>query len=354
MNSLIVRGAPEEYICEVGAWSYLEEHLIRRQIDKVLILHGEKSLAVAKPFLPEFKKVEGIYAHYQNECQFEIADYFIELVKKENINGIIGIGGGKVLDLAKLVADSLKIKSICLPTLASTCAAYTPVSIVYNQNHEMVDFKILSQSVSLTLIDPSILLNSPKDYLVAGIGDTLAKWYEADPIISIIKEPSVEISVAHFAAKSCQENLMTNSEKALQDLEDNQLSSEFIKVIETNILLAGMVGGFGDKYGRTSGAHSIHDALTFIPKTSSVLHGKKVAYGILVQLGIEEKWNEVKKLLPFYKSLGLPTKYSEMGILKEEMEKLADLASKDECMLLLPLEITTEKVLAAIESLEEL
>jgi hypothetical protein len=43
-----------------------------------------------------------------------------------------------------------------------------------------------------------------------------------------------------------------------------------------------------------------------------------------------------------------------MGILKEEMGKVADLASKDECMLLLPLEVTTEKVLAAIESLEEL
>lgn len=46
---------------------------------------------------------------------------------------------------------------------------------------------------------------------------------------------------------------MTNSEKALQDLEDNQLSSEFIKVIETNILLAGMVGGLEINTGEHQG-----------------------------------------------------------------------------------------------------
>lgn len=29
------------------------------------------------------------------------------------------------------------------------------------------------------LVEPQIILNAPAEYLLAGIGDTLAKWYEA-------------------------------------------------------------------------------------------------------------------------------------------------------------------------------
>ena len=352
METLIVRGAPEEYVCEVGAWSKLEMHLLKRKLHKVLIIHGEESWKVAKPFFPTLTSVVGIYKHYQNECRFDIADSFVKLVANENIGGIVAVGGGKVLDLGKLIANETGIPCICLPTLASTCAAYTPVSIVYNENHEMIDFKILNQAISLTLIDPTVILNSPKDYLIAGIGDTLAKWYESDPVLSQIENPAVELTVAQFAAKSCLDNLLKNSVKAIADLEKNELSYEFIQVIETNILLAGMVGGFGDYLARTSGAHSIHDGLTLIRETNKHLHGNKVAYGILVQLGIEGKWDEVAKLITFYKELGLPFKYEHLDVTSKELNKVIEFSVKDECMHLLPQEITEEVILNAIVTLE--
>ena len=40
-NTLIVRGAPQEYICEVGCWDQLGERLIQRGLTHVLIVHGE-------------------------------------------------------------------------------------------------------------------------------------------------------------------------------------------------------------------------------------------------------------------------------------------------------------------------
>ena len=352
METLIVRGAPEEYICEVGAWDKLEEHLIKRGITHCLVLHGKQSWEVANSFFPELKKVKTTFKHYQNECRFDIAETFKSFIIEEKIDGIVAVGGGKVLDLGKLIANELKIKSICLPTLASTCAAYTPVSIVYNEQHEMIDFKILEQAISLTLVAPEVIVNSPKEYLVAGIGDTLAKWYESDPVLSAIKNPSVELQVAQFAAKSCLDNLLTNSRKGLKDLEDGVLSYELTQIIETNILLAGMVGGFGDHYGRTSGAHSIHDGLTLVPGTDKYLHGNKVAYGILVQLAIEEKWEEINKLLPFYQELGLPSKYKDFGVTEKEMEIVANFSETDECMLLLPQEISATIIMDAIKQLE--
>ena len=50
-----------------------------------------------------------------------------------------------------------------------------------------------------------------------------------------------------------------------------------------------------------AGAHAIHNGLTFIPETHRVLHGQKVAYGILVQLALEGRTDEIAELIPFMK-----------------------------------------------------
>lgn len=125
IESLIVKGAPEEYICEVGAWSRLEEHLTRRKINRVLVSHGEKSFEVAKHFLPTFKSVEAIFKHYKNECRYEIAKEFVEWSKKNDIEGIVAIGGGKALDLDKLVAECLSIKCVFTNFSFNMCSLHT-------------------------------------------------------------------------------------------------------------------------------------------------------------------------------------------------------------------------------------
>ena len=75
-----------------------------------------------------------------------------------------------------------------------------------------------------------------------------------------------------------------------------------------------MVGGFGDHYGRVAGAHSIHNGLTVLEETHHALHGEKVAYGILVQLVLENKWTEIDQLLAFYRQLGLPASLKDLGV----------------------------------------
>lgn len=352
MENMIVRGAPQEYICKVDAWKELEGHLLKRHLSKVLVLHGTASWQVAKMFFPKMNEVHCHFEHYKNECSYKNANYFTDLVKKQQFDSIIAIGGGKVLDLGKLVANDCLVDCICLPTLASTCAAYTPVSVIYNDKGEMVDMKFFSRGISLALVDPRVILNSPVAYFTAGIGDTLAKWYESDPIISQFSHLSVALTVSKFAAEKCQKNLLEHGKKAIKDLKNNDLSDSFVTVVETNILLAGMVGGFGDKYARTSGAHSIHDALTFFPNTHQFLHGEKVAFGILVQLVIEEKWEEINKLRSFYKEINLPYSLEMLGLSNEDVDLLAELINKDELIHLLPQKISVEAIKLALLSLK--
>lgn len=355
-KNLIVRGAPQEFECRVGAWDALGEHLERRGVKRVLVIHGGVSWEKARRFFPDLAGVDAIFEPYGGECSFEERDRMVAFAKTEHVDAIIGVGGGKIADLAKAVAVYLAMPVVILPTLAATCAAWTPLSVMYDARGEMLQYDIFARSNALVLLDPMVILDSPIELMVAGIGDTLAKWYEADVIISQLAERSVEIDISHYTAKLCRDILLESSAAALEAMRDGKLSEAFVKVVETNIMVGGMVGGFGDDYGRTSGAHSIHDALTVLDATHHLLHGNKVAYGVFVQLMIEGRPDEIVALTPFYQELGLPTCLHDMGLdglSDAELVRVAERATaEDETIHLMPGVITAATVLDAIKGLE--
>lgn len=356
-EELIVRGAPAEFVSSVGAWEKLPEHLMRRKLNRILVLHGRASWEAVRHQFPDLSNFETTFVEYGGQVTYEARDALKEKMEAEQFEAIVAVGGGKVSDLAKAAAFVSRVPVIMLPTLASTCAAYTPLSVMYTETGEMIQFDIFPVSNALVLLDPAIILDSPKELLVAGIGDTLAKWYEADVVIAELPEKTTAIEVAAFAARKCRDNLLRYSAVALNEMERHELGTAFVKVVETNIMLAGMVGGFGDKYGRTAGAHSIHDALTLLEKSHDVLHGLKVSYGILIQLVIEEKLDEIDALLPFYKKLGLPASLTELGLLditEDELQQVAERAARDgEMIHLMPQTVTPIVVRDAMDKLEQ-
>ncbi|EPR3265448.1 oxidoreductase, partial [Klebsiella pneumoniae] len=80
---------------------------------------------------------------------------------------------------AKVLARRLGVPLVAIPTIAATCAAWTPLSVWYSDAGQALNFEIFDDANFLVLVEPRIILNAPAEYLLAGIGDTLAKWYEA-------------------------------------------------------------------------------------------------------------------------------------------------------------------------------
>lgn len=354
-KTVIVRGAPQEYICQKGAWQTLETHLKQRKMQRILLLHGQISYQIAQTYLPELMNIYIHFEYYQQKCTDQRIDELVAVMHAEKLDGVVAVGGGKLTDLGKACAQRVDCPIFILPTLAATCAAYTPLSVIYREDGAMDRYEIYDKSNTLILIEPDVLLHAPQELLIAGIGDTLAKWYEARAMITQLPQHSVAIQVAAFAAKRSQEILLSDSLNALEALREKKSNQAFLNIIEAIILLGGMVGGFGDEYGRTSGAHSIHDALTILPQSHRQLHGNKVAYGILVQLAIENNWQEITQLLPFYHQLQLPTSLKDMNlILTEEMYKQVArrATAPEETIHFMKEEITPEIVEKAMKELE--
>lgn len=357
LEKFSVHGAPNEYMLFEGVLEQLESKLLERGIKRILIIHGKKSWEAAKPFWPEMKRIRNDEYTYSGECSINEIESLSTLVNNHSYDGLVGVGGGKVLDLTKSVGYNTNTPVILVPTLASNCSPWTPISVIYDEFGSYIRFDIHPNNSSLVLIEPRILIHAPLNMLVAGIGDTLAKWYEADVQMSLIDNKPVPLQISYYAAKQCKDLLLEHSIEAIEAVRKGKINDHFIKVVETIIVLGGMVGGFGDHYGRVAGAHAIHNGLTILEETHHALHGEKVAYGILVQLVLEDKWEEIHQLIPFYRELGLPTSLKELGVQHVTEEDIVKIAAKstlpEESIHVMPIgPITKERVIAAVKEIE--
>lgn len=207
-------------------------------------------------------------------------------------------------------------------------------------------------------IDPYLVIDSPVEYFVAGLADTIAKWYESDLILSqaeLAQYPFLQL--AKEASVLSKEAILTQSQQAITDMKNQEVTDAFVNMSEIVLAIAGLVGGLGDKYARNAAAHAMHDAISkYLPKSHDYLHGEKVAYGIFYQLALEGRWELIDELLPFYKALHLPRSLADMKLtpLTEEMKKqiVAFIDSKSKVHLI-PIEVNPETLLQAMDALEE-
>lgn len=357
-NHIVSRVGPQQYLSEIGAYNYLPEFLKSLSVVRILILHGTKSWHKAAPYFPNLSQAgfDVFEMKFGGECSRREIDRVIQNIQKLHTDLVIGLGGGKVIDTAKAAAVKAgSLPLVLLPTLASNCAAWSALSVLYKENGISIGHELYPRQSSLVLIEPRVILDSPVDYFIAGIADTLAKWYESDNLLSHTGMNHLSLFFARQAARVCHDIPLQYGKQAVDDMKQGVLSDAWQLMMETNIIAGGLVGGFGDEYGRATGAHSIHDALTYFPETVHLLHGVKVAYGIMVQLALEKKWEEIQKLMPFYHQLKLPINLSNLHLkgTEEELRQLsAYAASPDKTIHLLPLKVTGASVYKAIQQLE--
>jgi len=355
----IVRPGPQEYECRVGVLDTLPKRLKAHGVTRVVLVHGHVSWENAKPFLSAlFESDIDITLHtFCGESTYAEVDRVKALVNETSAQAVIGVGSGKLVDVVKHVAEDIPpLYSVLVPTLASNCAPWAPLSVMYSSEgvFEKVDW--LKKEVGLLLVDPRIVITAPKKYLVAGIGDTIAKWYESEKILAQQEtQASAFLKAARAQAFVCKQTMVEKGDQAVADRDAQEVTETFVEVAEIIIAISGLVGGFGDAYARATLAHAIHDAITAFPETHDFLHGTKVAYGVMVNLAYEHHWDEIDRLTPFYESLQLPKKLSDMNLdyLNEaQLRQMAQAAQEDDLLKVSFYETTPELIYQAVVNLE--
>ena len=159
------------------------QSVVGRYGDRALIVGGKTALEKSKEkivrALTQHGRIDFQICFYGGEVSRENIDRLVGEAKKNRSNLIIGVGGGKAIDTAKGLAETLKLPIISIPTIASTCAATTALSITYKQNGEFAEILHMDHGPVHIFIDTTIIAQSPWQYQWAGIGDAMAKYYES-------------------------------------------------------------------------------------------------------------------------------------------------------------------------------
>lgn len=349
-----VRPGPNRYITGEGVLFDLPEYL--NGFDQVAVITGDQSFDVFKTYYPH--PFDYPVYRYDGSSSYENAQELADKIKHADV--LLAIGGGRVADTAKITAERMGAELIVIPTLVSNCAPFTPVIVAYYPDHTICKIDYAKKGAYMTIVDTRFLLATPVDYFIAGIADTLAKYYEMEAIVRTMAEEdkTALVRLGFQSAKLIKELLIADAIQAVTDLEAGRLTPAFARITDAIIALAGEVGGFAVEFGRTSGAHALHDGLSYLSETHSVLHGNKVAYCIWVQLAYTNDFAVIEELRPFYEALHLPMKLKDLHVTRVDRAYFAPVLTyavkEEETFVLIDPMITPEKVFRAIEAVEAL
>lgn len=347
---------PANYYSHAGSLARLEDFYSAEQLSRAVWIYGERAFAAAKPFLPQGVNAPGAkHLLFKGHCsEHDVAELAQQAGADRSV--VIGVGGGALLDTAKAVARRLGLSVVAIPTIAATCAAWTPLSVWYNDAGQALHFEIFDDANFLVLVEPQIILDAPVEYLLAGIGDTLAKWYEAVVLAPQPENLPLTVRLGINNALAIRDVLLESSEAALADQQRGEVTQAFRDVVDAIIAGGGMVGGLGERYTRVAAAHAVHNGLTVLPQTEKFLHGTKVAYGILVQSALLGQDDVLAQLVAAYQRFNLPTTLAELEVdihNRAELDKvIAHTLRPVESIHALPVAVTADKLYAAFEKVE--
>ena len=322
---------------------------------KIAIIGGKRALeaageAIAAVVAKTDMEIIGTF-WYGGEASRENMEMLAPQVADADM--IFAVGGGKAIDTCKVLAYETNRPLFTFPTIASTCASCTYLGIVYHPDGSLREYVFCKTPPTHIFINTEIIANAPDIYLWAGMGDTMAKHYEAT-VSSRDHIPSHSDAMGITLSSMCAAPILRWGQKALADCKANTVTYELTEVILGIIISTGFVSNFVQIDYTTGMAHAVYNGFTVLPSTEHYghLHGEVVSYGILVLLTADKQYEEREKLFKFSRSIGLPTCLADIHAKPEDLDKVTAKALAGIDVRVWPYPVTAQVIIDAIMELE--
>ncbi len=228
-------------------------------------------------------------------------------VRKDKSDLIIGIGGGRSVDIAKMISFNLETPFVSVPTAASHDGIASPfVSVRGDKPHSIVATAPLG-----VFVDIDVIKKAPKKLLASGCGDLIAK-------ITAVRDWEIgrDKTGEYFGRYSA--NLASMSAKILLEASEKKKVPDIREIVEA-LISAGVASCIAGSSRPCSGAeHLFSHALDKIAPGIG-LHGEKCGIGAIMMAKLQgQDWKKITKTL---KNVGAPTTAKEIGLTQNMLTK---------------------------------
>jgi glycerol dehydrogenase len=373
-STLYIRGfrAPGMYIQGKGVLKHLGR-LVKRFGKKALVLSDSDVKRIFGDVIEKSLKDYGIgytYVIFNRECSWEEIRRVTKIALENNVDMVIGVGGGKALDTAKAVAIPNELAAVMVPTIASTDAPTSALSVIYTEPYpgEFLEVLYYHKNPDMVVVDTEVIASAPPRFLAAGMGDAASHYWEIRSLFQANKpgyvfldyekmkgvEPLKSFDLPLHIAKLLWDILQKHGVAAIESVKLKIVTPSLDLVVYANTLLSGLAF----ENGGTGFAHAIGNAMSVLEKKMkpTQYHGEMVGFGTLVEILTEGTPEQAVEYIKWAHSVGLPVTFEELGlkeITDEDLYKVAEKLKTTTEYMRLPYELTEDQIVALMKLANE-
>ena len=325
--------SPGRYIQGAGAVKEIGGHAARLG-SSALLVGGKTALSLCGTDIRASLSESNMSCHQEyfrgTSSRSEI-DRLVAVAVANLVDVVIAVGGGAAIDAGKAVSHELQAPVIVVPTTVATDAPCSALSVIYSDAGVFERYLLLRRNPDCILVDTALIAKSPVRFLVAGMGDALATYWESDTCarsgrVNPLTGGGSQTLATRAMARLCYETLLESGVQAMQAVSQGVVTPAVEAVVEANTLLSGL----SSENGGHAGGHAVHNGLTTLAATKNKLHGEKVAFGVQVQLVMEERPHQaISEVQAFCHAVGLPLCLADLDLVaptREEIRQVAEAA----------------------------
>jgi glycerol-1-phosphate dehydrogenase [NAD(P)+] len=231
---------------------------------------------------------------------------------------LFGVGGGTIIDAAKISSGSQNIPFISVPTTVSHDGIASPLASIKGSGKP---YSILAQAPLAIIADTDVIAQAPWRFVISGCGDVIAKFTAVkDWKLAHLEQNEYYGEYAASLALMSAKLVMENAELIVYRRDEG------LHVLLEALISCGVAMSIAGSSRPCSGSeHLFSHALDMI-NSHHAMHGEQCGVGsILTAYLYRANWQRIRNTL---KQIGAPTTASELGVKDVDVVKALEVAAK--------------------------
>lgn len=356
INRILKVSFPNKLVFGNGVMTQLAEELIQLNCKEVILLTIKPLQSQLAGFIDELQKNNIVVitdTSIEQEPTFADFRRILNELKGSNADTVIGIGGGSVLDVAKLVAAQLdntqtleeivgngllkgrNKRLICVPATSGTGSEVSPNAILVDDENQKKGIISPYLVPDMVYADPLLTLSLPASITAATGLDALTHCLEA--FTNKFSQPFIDM----YAFEGMR-LIAANLEEAVKNGQNKEARSE--------VALGSILGGFCLGPVNTAGVHALSYPLgsmfhlphglsnalllPYVMEFNYIANPKKYAE-VAIALGCRRENTDedtalagIAKIKELIQACGIPARLRDLNISKESIPQMAEDAMK--------------------------
>jgi len=298
---------------------YIERSL--SSVERVGVITGENTYSVAGSRVEKLLRASGftVITWRVDRPDLAIAEAIAEKALDQNIDLVLGVGGGKSIDIAKYVAYKTGKHMISVPTAPSHDGIASPFASLRGLNRPTSIHTVTPYAI---IADIDIISKAPQKLIRSGVGDLLGK-------LTAVKDWRLAHKLRNEYYGEYAAQLALLSAKHVIRYHDIIASGnpEGVRILVEALISSGVSMCIAGSSRPASGSEHLFSHAVEMLAPGKALHGELVALGTILMLYLysDPMWKRVKKIM---KKIGLPTTAEELGISPEVLVEALTIAHK--------------------------